>query len=466
MIDIGGEMILNEYISNNLFSQQGKDYDSSSETEIQIEEERRSLLLQHWRSVSRSATSQPSPPTPARRRTRVVPQTIDRQSSPAIGRRYIWGPADGQSPSPQHRRAHSAQSQHQHECQHMNGERDWSGSNSPPIRRLRTPADTWDSNPKPNFYRQNLDANDNQSPSSQRDEESSTYARSPREEQQQQHEPSQPFIAQIIPGVATSPRCIPPPEQYRDCAQQRRQQTALHLQHYVAMKQAQMQMHAQLQRAPHTVFPHVEFGLRQADTVRPFVLDPVVGRPHSAPHGMHQGSQAIQVAVWPWPPPRVPPPPVAAPYWAPSQPRPRSAGSAGTLTRYHKDRPSPTEGPSSWNNSCQTMNLVRHKPVGQIAMDGRELSVCHQNSNESGTLSGADDASISSSNGAMSLPYPGINAPSPIPTLPNDSGTPTSTISVIQTAHVFNTAYEVRNKKKKDVPFGTKPFKNSKNLDS
>ncbi|GBP75852.1 hypothetical protein EVAR_53925_1 [Eumeta japonica] len=213
--------------------EKGKDYDSSSETELRLERERKVALIQQWKATSKStqsSQSQPSPPTPARRR----------------------GPAPAPSPSSDARSPATVR-----RCCRVNGDRDW-----PPDSPKRTTATThWRNNPKVAPYaskKKGLDANDNKA---------ETDTGSP---------PAQPYIAQIVTYpmsqqvTSQTPQYIAPPEQYQDPEEtsrlplyfvpasphpeqiaQQRHQTAIHLQQYVAMKQAQQHMFSYYQRAPH-----------------------------------------------------------------------------------------------------------------------------------------------------------------------------------------------------------------------
>lgn len=263
----------------------------------------------------------------------------------------------------------------------------------------------------------------------------------------------------------------------QDLAQQR-QQTAIHLQQYVAMKQAQQQMFTYLQRTPHTVFPNVDYTQTQnpnrvyegSEEFVPQYGHPAM-RPHSAPtpvgvvrpmpmapgfNTMPDGSHMMQMPIWshmppvvstmgPWVPGQVP---HEMQYYPQSQfvpmYRPNSAGSAGTLTRYHKkDSEGEVKG-----NVCQSINLVRQKQIGQIvSMPGQELTICNSMSDSPSPASVSTDSGVSPGNSVPSSKNSVFSTPT--------SGTDT-----------FNSALDTKNKKNKTVPFNTRSLKNSKSLDS
>lgn len=532
---------------------------------MQIEHERRKLLIQQWRSASQSTqSSQPSPPTPARRRpNRPIPQPPERQHSPSTARRCFRAQhiADGLSPPP--RRAHSAQPYLPHESRQINGERDWHDSSMSPIKRPQSAGAVWKNNPKVTHFqkpKKSLDANENQRTSSQRDLEQMTESNS--DDSQitynptfQTHSPahsvkvttgSQPYIAQIITYPMSQqvtppspPKYIAPPEEYQDPQTnpsdnkfpnvprnvtagqianqppiyyihgtantnsnpapdlvQQRQQTAIHLQQYVAMKQAQQQMYTYFQRSPHTVYPNVDHPQRVADPNRvyeqneegfipPYGEHPVM-RPHSAPgpagvmrpvamapgfKPSGDGSQMIQMSVWshmtpvvssmgPWMSTQMAQHEVQYYHQGPyvqNVYRPNSAGSAGTLTRYHKEKQTPIDFSSansiSKNNLCQSINLVRQKPVGQIvSLGGQELTVC-QNANDS-----SSPASVSTDSG-VSPGNNGTGSKNSVFSASPGSNVPKETTSL-------NNTVETKNKKNKSIPFNVRTLKNSKSLDS
>ncbi|KAI5632019.1 hypothetical protein NE865_15254 [Phthorimaea operculella] len=473
--------MLDEKIEN------GRDYDSSSETEVQMEQERRRILIDQWRSASQSSQSQPSPPTPARRRLNRPPPPPER-GSPGTVRRYCRQQhvPDGMSPPP--RRSHSAQSHH-HDPRQLNGD-NWNDSNRSPVKRPQSAGSNWKTNPKVAPYNQKPkknEVNENQR-ASQKDSEFSesnpdisqiTYnptfqTHSPAHSAKSQQ---QPYIAQIIsypmsqqvtpPSPPNTPKYIAPPEEYQDPQNnvvdnkynntqkqttttttqvnsqsniyyiqgnatspvpqdlaQQRQQTAFHLQQYVAMKQAQQQMYSYLQRTPHTVFPNVDFAQQRVYEGEEYV--PQYGhvghpamRPHSAPtpvgvvrpmqvpfNQMPDGTHMMQMPMWaphmppvvstmgPWVPGQVPP---EMQYYPQSQfmpmYRPNSAGSAGTLTRYHKKESADGEVK---NSVCQSINLVRQKPIGQIvSLPGQELTVCNNMSESPSPASVSTDSGVS-----------------------------------------------------------------------
>ncbi|KAL0850518.1 hypothetical protein ABMA28_012306 [Loxostege sticticalis] len=521
--------------------EKGRDYDSSSETELRLEHERRRTLIEKWRSTSQSTSSQsqPSPPTPARRRVpRPVPQPPERQGSPGSVRRCYRQQhvPDGMSPPP--RRSHSAQSHHPPEPRQVNGE-NWHDPTKSPVKRPHSAGANWKNNPKVAPYNQKPkknEVNENQR-SIQKDadmtgsgQDMSQITYNPTF---QTHSPAhsaksqQPYIAQIISYPMSQqvtpqspPKYIAPPEEYQDphnnvtdnkyasatgrqtpvtqmnaqshiyyihgnssgnvnqdLAQQR-QQTAIHLQQYVAMKQAQQQMFTYLQRTPHTVFPNVDYTQTQNpnrvyESSEEFVAQyghPAM-RPHSAPtpvgvvrpmpmapgfKTMPDGSHMMQMPMWshmppvvstmgPWVPGQVP---HEMQYYPQSQfvpmYRPNSAGSAGTLTRYHKK-----EGDGEVKgNVCQSINLVRQKQIGQIvSLPGQELTICNSMSDSPSPASVSTDSGVSPGNSVPSSKNSVFSTPT--------SGTDT-----------FNNTLDTKNKKNKTVPFNTRSLKNSKSLDS
>ncbi|XP_053601590.1 uncharacterized protein tow [Plodia interpunctella] len=512
--------------------EKGKDYDSSSETEVRLEHERRRVLIDQWRSASQSSQSfqsQPSPPTPARRR---VPRPPERQSSPNTARRCYRQAhvPDGMSPPP--RRAHSAQSHHADPRQ-INGDnwQDPSKSQSP-VKRPQSAGASWKNNPKVAPYNQKPKKNEvnEQQRANQKDDGSSQeVSQITFNPTFQSHSPAhsaksqQPYIAQIISYPMSQqvtppspPKYIAPPEEYQDPQNnvvdnkfnntqrqtpvtqgnsqshiyyihgnatssvthtdlaQQRQQTAIHLQQYVAMKQAQQQMFSYMQRGPHTVFPNVEY-VQAPNPNRMYEGEEFVSqyphpamRPHSAPtpvgvvrpmpvapgFNIPDGSHMVQMPMWPhmtpvvstmgpWVPGQMPP---EMQYYPQSQfmpmYRPNSAGSAGTLTRYHK-KDSDGEGK---NNLCQSINLVRQKPIGQIvSLPGQELTVCNNASDSPSPASVSTDSGVSPGNSVPSSKNSGFSTPS--------SGSDTY-------------ALDNKNKKNKTVPFNTRSLKNSKSLDS
>lgn len=520
---------------------QGRDYDSNSETEVRMEHERRRILIDQWRSASQSSQSfqsQPSPPTPARRRVpRPVPQPPERQNSPGTARRCYRQQhvPDGMSPPP--RRAHSAQSHHQPDPRQINGD-NWQDPSKSPVKRPQSAGGNWKNNPKVAPYNQKPKKNEanEQHRANQRDDitgsgqDISQITFNPTF---QTHSPAhsaksqQPYIAQIISYPMSQqvtppspPKYIAPPEEYQDPQNnvvdnkynntsqrqtptptqanpqphiyyihgnattsvsqdlaQQRQQTAIHLQQYVAMKQAQQQMFTYMQRGPHTVFPNVDFTQNpntnrmygEGEEFVPQYAHPVM-RPHSAPtpvgvvrpmpvapgFNLPDGSHMVQMPMWPhmtpvvstmgpWVPGQVPP---EMQYYPQSQfmpmYRPNSAGSAGTLTRYHKK-----EGDGDMkNNVCQSINLVRQKPIGQIvSIPGQDLTVCNSTSDSPSPASVSTDSGVSPGNSVPSSKNSGFSTPS--------SGTDT-----------FNSAIDNKSKKNKAVPFNSRSLKNSKSLDS
>ncbi|XP_068628802.1 uncharacterized protein tow [Battus philenor] len=480
--------------------EKGKDYDSSSETEVRLEQERRRILIEKWRSASQSTQSsqtQPSPPTPARRRiARPMPQPPERQNSPGAVRRCYRQQHVPEGMSPPPRRSHSAQSQHPPEPRPINGD-NWHDPSKSPVKRPQSAGANWKSNPKVAPYSQKTkktETNEHQRINQKEAEceispETSQITYNPTF---QSHSPAhsakgqQPYIAQIISYPKSQqvtppspPKFIAPPEEYQDPQNnvidnkynnvqkpppvtqpnqspiyyihgnttagfsqdlaQQRQQTAIHLQQYVAMKQAQQQMYSYLQRGPHTIFPNVDY----TQTPRMFEGEEFAAqyghpalRPHSAPtpvgvvrpmpvapgfKPLPDGTHMVQMPMWthmppvvstmnPWVPGQVPP---EMQYYPQSQfyplYRPHSAGSAGTLTRYHKKEASDGDV----KNVCQSINLVRHKQVGQIvSVPGQELSVCNSASDSPSPASVSTDSGVSPGNSAPSSKTSVFSGPS------------------------------------------------------
>lgn len=513
--------------------EKGKDYDSSSETEIRIEHERRRVLIDQWRSASlstQSSQSQPSPPTPARRRVpRPIPPPPERQNSPGSGRRCYRQQhvPDGMSPPP--RRSHSAQSHHPPDPRQINGD-NWHDPTKSPVKRPQSAGANWKNNPKVAPYNQKPrknDANDYRGNHNPDGQDMSQITFNPTF---QTHSPAhsaksqQPYIAQIISYPMSQqvtppspPKYIAPPEEYQDpqnntvdnskhstqrqspvtqvntqphiyyihgnttttMAQdiaQQRQQTAIHLQQYVAMKQAQQQMFTYLQRSPHTVFPNIDYSqnptpnrMYEGEEFMAQYGHPAM-RPHSAPtpvgvvrpmpvapgfSPMADGTHMVQMPMWthmppvvstmgPWVQGQAPP---DMQYYPQAQfvpmYRPNSAGSAGTLTRYHKKDSSDSEVK---NNVCQSINLVRQKPIGQIvSIPGQELTVCNNVSDSPSPASVSTDSGVSPGNSVPSAKNLVFNTP---PAGPNDTF-----------------ALDNKNKKNKLVQ-QPRSLKNSKSLDS
>ncbi|XP_023948427.2 trithorax group protein osa [Bicyclus anynana] len=525
--------------------EQGKDYDSSSETEIQLERERRKILIDEWRSASQSthsSQSQPSPPTPARRRM-PRPQLSECQGSPGAVRRCYRQQhvPEGMSP-PAPRRSHSAQSHHPPDLRPVNGDT-WHEPTKSPVKRPQSAGANWKGNPKVAPYNQKPKKNEVNENQRTIQKESDTATSQPTNASQdvsqitynptfQTHSPAhsaksqQPYIAQIISYPASQvrqvtppspPKYIAPPEEYQDPQNnvdnkynanqrqaqnqtpqpnqqshiyyihgnatanvsnqqdlvQQRQQTALHLQQYVAMKQAQQQMFTYLQRGPHTVFPNVDYAqvpsprIYEGEEFNPQYGHPAL-RPHSAPppvgvvrpmpitpsfSPLPDGSHVVQMPMWPhgmapvvstmgpWMPGHG----HELQYYPQSQfmhmYRATSAGSAGTLTRYHKKEAS--EG--DVKNVCQSINLVRQKQVGQIvSIPGQELTVCNNMSDSPSPASVSSDSGVS----------PGNSVPSSKASVFSQPPVPTDT---------FNT--DNKTKKMKPAPY-SRSLKNSKSLDS
>lgn len=439
-----------------------------------------------------------------------MPQPPDRHSSPGASRRCYRQTHEGLSPPP--RRAQSAQSHHIPDPRQLNG--DWSRDdpNRSPVKRPQSAGSNWKNNPKVAPCTQKPkknEVNEQQRTSNAKFEHISSSNQDLTYNSTFQHSPAhsgktqQPYIAQIVSypmsqqvTPPSTPKYIAPPEEYQDphnnvtdphnneygtqtvvtqnqshiyyihgntnvpqdIAQQR-QQTAIHLQQYVAMKQAQQQMFTYLQRQPHTVFPNVD--PYQRDPNRMYEHEEYAQystmRPHSAPVGVRpvpvipglnpmDSAHAHQLPMW------SPMPQVVSSMgpWIPGQSqelqyypqshfvhnmyRANSAGSAGTLTRYHKvvdDK----------NNVCQSINLVRQKPVGQIVMGGQDLTVCSNASDSPSPASVSTDSGVS----------PGNSVPS-------------SKNSVFSTGSVKEpTVVDSKNKKNKTF---SRPLKSSKSLDS
>lgn len=525
-------------ILKHLISLQGRDYDSSSETEIQIENERRKILIDQWRSTSLSTHSsplQPSPPTPARRRVpRPIPPPPERQNSPGSGRRcYRQHVPDSMSPPP--RRSHSAQSHHAPDPRQINGD-NWHDNTKSPVKRPQSAGANWKNNPKVTPYNQKPRKNE---ANEYRAHHNNPESQGPGQDMSQitlnptfqTHSPAhsaksqQPYIAQIISYPISQqvtppspPKYIAPPEEYQDpqnnaidnqtkpntqrqspvsqvsnqphiyyihgnsttaVAQdiaQQRQQTAMHLQQYVAMKQAQQQMFTYLQRSPHTVFPNIDYSQNPPPNAM-YEGHEFVGqyphpamRPHSAPtpvgvvrpmpvapgfSPMADGSHMVQMPMWPHMPPVVSTmgpwaqgqAPAEMHYYSQTQfmpmYRPNSAGSAGTLTRYQKKEPSDSE---MKNNVCQSINLVRQKPIGQIvSLPGQELTVCNNVSDSPSPASVSTDSGVSPGNSVPSSKNSVFSTP------------PSST----------SDTFSLDNKSKKNKTVQpSRSLKNSKSLDS
>ncbi|XP_045542343.1 extensin [Papilio machaon] len=518
--------MLDEKIEN------GKDYDSSSETEVRLEQERRRMLIEKWRSASQStqsSQSQPSPPTPARRRvSRPMPQPPERQNSPGAVRRCYRQQHVPEGMSPPPRRAHSAQSHHPPDSRPVNGD-NWHDPSKSPVKRPQSAGANWKSNPKVAPYNQKTkktETNEHQRASQKEIEceistETSQITYNPTF---QSHSPAhsakgqQPYIAQIVSypksqqvNPPSPPKFIAPPEEYQDPQNNvdnkynnvqkpapttqpnnqgniyyihgntaagfsqdivhQRQQTAIHLQQYVAMKQAQQQMYTYFQRGPHTIFPNVDFTqtprMYEGEEFSVQYGHPAM-RPHSAPtpvgvvrpmpvapgfKPLPDGTHMVQMPMWthmppvvstmPWVPGQVP---HEMQYYPQSQYFPmyraHSAGSAGTLTRYHKKEA--CEG--DVKNVCQSINVVRQKVVGQIVSVasqgpglGQELTVCSSASDSPSPASVSTDSGVS----------PGNSAPS-------------SKTSVFSS----DTAAAIDKSKKKSIPLNARSLKNSKSLDS
>lgn len=469
--------------------------------------------MEQWRLASRSHF-QPSPPTPARRRM-PRPMPPERHGSPGSGRRcHTYRPphiAEGMSPPPP-RRSHSAQSHHQ-DPRHINGD-NWHDPTKSPVKRPQSAGANWKNNPKVAPYNPkskkepDRGCRDMEITGSGQDMSQITFNPTFQTHSPAHSAKQQPYIAQILSYPMSQqvtppspPKYIAPPEEYQDPQNnivdpkfntqrqstttqintqsiyyihgnttttinpdlaQQRQQTAIHLQQYVAMKQAQQQMFTYIQRGPHTVFPNVEY----ANQPRMYENDeyaqyshPVM-RPHSAPSpvggrplpvapGYSDAAHMVQMPMWthvppvatmgPWVPGHVP----EMQYYPQSQImpmyRPNSAGSAGTLTRYKKEVDD--------GKMCQTINLVRQKPIGQIvSMPGQELTVCNNVSDSPSPASVSTDSGVSPGNSAPSSKNSVFSAPS--------SGSDT------------NSAVENKPNKKTKSHQSARSLKNSKSLDS
>lgn len=485
---------------------QGKDYDSNSETEVQLEQERRKFLMEQWRLASQSSRSQPSPPTPARRRMPRPGLPPERHGSPGSGRRcHTYRPphiAEGISPPPP-RRSHSAQSHHQ-DPRHINGD-SWHDSTKSPVKRPQSAGANWKNNPKVAPYNPKTKKEPDRGVAitgSGQDMSQITFNPTFQTHSPAHSAKQQPYIAQILSYPMSQqvtppspPKYIAPPEEYQDplnnvvdpkfttqrqatAAQintqsiyyihgntttsinpdlaQQRQQTAIHLQQYVAMKQAQQQMFTYIQRGPHTVFPNVEYANqpRMYQNEEYAQYSNQVMRPHSAPSpvggrpvapGYSDGAHMVQMPMWthvpptmgPWVPGQVPEMQYYPSQFMPTY-RPKSAGSAGTLTRYKK------EGENG--KMCQSINLVRQKPIGQIvSVPGQELTVCNNVSDSPSPASVSTDSGVS----------PGNNAPSP----------KNSVFSAPSSVSDMNSAVDIKTKKNKSHPCA-RSLQNSKSLDS
>lgn len=440
-----------------------------------------------------------------------MPQAPDRHSSPGASRRCYRQTHEGLSPPP--RRAQSAQCHHVSDPRQLNG--DWirDDPNRSPVKRPQSAGPNWKTNSKIvpcNQKPKKNEANEHEKTSNSKFEQRSSSSQDLTYNQAIQHSPAhsvkpqQPYIAQIVTCPLShqvippsTPKYIAPPEEYQDQHNNlpdphnnqystettvtqsqshiyyihgntnvpqdialQRQQTALHLQQYVAMKQAQQQMFTYLQRQPHTVFPSVD-PYSQKDPNRMYENDEFVQysttRPHSAPvvrqvpviAGLNpmDSAHAHQLPMWS-PMPQV----VSTAPWIPGQTqemqyypqsqfvhnmyRANSAGSAGTLTRYQKvvdDK----------NNVCQSINLVRQKPVGQIVVGGQDLAVSSNASDSPSPASVSTDSGVSPGNSVPSSKNSVFSAP--------PSGTVKDTV--------------VDNKNKKNKTF-SRHLKNSKSLDS
>ncbi|XP_045510013.1 uncharacterized protein LOC123705317 isoform X1 [Colias croceus] len=525
--------------------EKGKDYDSSSETEVQIEKERRKRLIDQWRSASQStqsSQSQPSPPTPARRRLHrpMPPQPPERQNSPGSVRRCYRQQHVPEGMSPPPRRSHSAQSHHPPDPRHINGE-NWQDPTKSPVKRSQSAGANWKNNPKVAPYQKPKKNEVNESQRAVQKDMDISVSQSVDASQDSQitynptfqtHSPAhsaksqQPYITQILSYPMSQqvtppspPKYIAPPEEYQDPQSntvdnkynnsnqkttpvtqmntqshiyyihgnaatnvsqdlaQQRQQTAIHLQQYVAMKQAQQQMFSYLQRGPHTVFPNVDYSQIPHRTYEgeeyvhpPYAHGHPAMRPHSAPTPvgvvrpmavapgfapLPDGSHMVQMPMYMHMPPVVstmgPWIPGQGPemQYYPQSPfmpmyRPNSAGSAGTLTRYQKKETIETDG----KNVCQSINLVRQKQIGQIvSVPGQELTVCNNPSDSPSSASVSTDSGVS----------PGNSAPSSVPKCPGFGA---------MTTDSYTNSVDNKSKKVKSVPFSTRSLKNSKSLDS
>ncbi|XP_063633341.1 uncharacterized protein LOC134804278 isoform X1 [Cydia splendana] len=466
--------------------EQGKDYDSSSETEIQEEEERKRRLIEHWCSYSQSGQSSvctPSPPTPAARRrmTRSVSRASDRQCGPSTSQECH------RQESPPTRRTHSGQA---HEPRPSTSA-EWDPNKSP-MKRTQSAGPCWRGAPKVGpMPKPKGDRKDEPVAGCSKDSQI-TYNPTFQNHSPAHSSKSQPYIAQLVSYPLAAPasptKFIAPPEEYQDPdvstvdreitmtqvnsqsqiyyihgnaaatgahpdIVQQRQQTAIHLQQYVAMKQAQQQMFSSyMQRSPHAVYPGGEY---PPNTPRMYEGEELAAqygypgpRPQSAPHRGHVDVGHMHTPVW------NPLPPVMTTQWAGGVVPPEmqyypqsqfvpmfratSAGSAGTLTRYHKKEDS--------EKTVQSISVVRGKPVGQIvAVSGQELAV-------SSTVSDSPSpASVSTDSGVS----PGTSAPS---SKSSFSSTPPTTIA--------NENFEPHPKPKKNKSTTNRSLKVSKSLDA
>lgn len=417
--------------------------------------------------------------------------------------------------SPPPRRSHSAQSHHPDPRQ-VNGD-NWQDPTKSPVKRPQSAGANWKSNPKVAPYNQKPKKTDSNGKNKELETSNPDVSQITYNPTFQTHSPAhsakQPYIAQIISypisqqvTPPSTPKYIAPPEEYQDpqnvdnkCNNhrqtpspatsqtniyyihgnaatipqelvQQRQQTAIHLQQYVAMKQAQQQMFTYLQRSPHTVFPNIDY-VQNPNQPRMYEGEELatqyghhVLRPHSAPTAVGvvrpmpiapgftvDGSHVVQMPMWthmtpvvstmgPWMQGQVPP---EMQYYPQSQfapmYRPNAAGSAGTLTRYKKH-----DGEVK-NNVCQSINLVRQKPIGQIvSLPGQELSVCNNVSDSPSPASVSTDSGVSPGNSMTSSKNSALGTSSSSESYPT----------------------EVKPKKSKPLQQNSRCLKNSKSLDS
>ncbi|XP_048006347.1 uncharacterized protein LOC125241773 [Leguminivora glycinivorella] len=464
--------------------EQGKDYDSSSETEIQEEEERKRRLIEHWCSFSQSSVCTPSPPTPAARRrmTRSVSRASERQCGPAAAPH-----AQAYQESPPARRAHSGQP---HESRPSTSA-EWEHNKSP-MKRTQSAGPCWRGAPKvAPMPKPKGDKRDEPVAGCSKDSQI-TYNPTFQNHSPAHSAKGQPYIAQLVSYPMAAPasptKFIAPPEEYQDPdvssvdrqitvtqvnsqtqiyyihgnaaatgappdIVQQRQQTAIHLQQYVAMKQAQQQMFSSyMQRSPHAVFPGEGYPPNAPRMYEGEELAAQYGypgpRPQSAPHRGHVDVAHTHTPVW------NPLPPVMSTQWAGGVVPPEmqyypqsqfvpmfratSAGSAGTLTRYHKK-----EDPEK---AVQSINVVRGKPVGQIvAVSGQELAV------SSAVSDSPSPASVSTDSGVS----PGTSAPS---SKSSFGSTPPTACA--------NDTFEPHHKPKKNKSTVNRSLKVSKSLDA
>ncbi|KAI8429469.1 hypothetical protein MSG28_000105 [Choristoneura fumiferana] len=460
--------------------EKGKDYDSSSETEIQREQEHRSMIIERWVSFTQSrqaSVSSLTPPSQVKRRlTRSVAKASERHGSPSTSAQCY------RRESPPNRRSHSAQTQ-----ESRPSTSDWDPNKSP-VKRSLSAGSNWKSNSKVAPFPKPKDKKDDAEPSCSKD---SQFTYNPTfQNHSPAHTKNQPYIAQIssypLSQQVTPPspsKFIAPPAEYQDpgtserlmtVAQvntqsqiyykqgngnttpdivQQRQQTAIHLQQFVAMKQAQQQMFmTYMQRSPHAVLPNVEYQnqprMDEGEELAAQYGHPGL-RPHSAPHRpgfsisdvshshMPMWSPLPPVMTTPWVDGQVPP---EMQYYPQSQFVPmfraNSAGSAGTLTRYHKKEES---------EKSVSISVVRGKPVGQIvSVGGQELAV------SSAVSDSPSPASISTDSGVS----PGTSVPS---SKSSFSTTPPTTSA--------NDTFDPKPKKTKVAPVTRAP-KLSKSLDA